>query len=311
VSVAAPVTRQAHRRGLLLMVGATLCWSTAGMMVRNLDLHDGWEITFWRSLFMTVFILGVLVVQYRGEMLRRIRAVGMPGLIAGALWALMYTCFILALGLTTVANVLVIASITPFASALLGRLVLGEHVAGRTWVAMLAAFCGIVMMFMAALDRGGLLGNLVALVIPFAFAVNVVILRRMEAHVDMIPTLIVSGLLSMAIMLPLALPLAPTTKDLGLLAIMGVVQLGIGVLMMIRATQVLAAAEVGLLAVLETLFGTFFAWAVVGERPGATALLGGAVVVGALVINELFALRERTRAPTDAAAGNKAVERTS
>jgi drug/metabolite transporter (DMT)-like permease len=167
------------------------------------------------------------------------------------------------------------------------------------------------MMFMAALDRGGLLGNLVALVIPFAFAVNVVILRRMEAHVDMIPTLIVSGLLSMAIMLPLALPLAPTTKDLGLLAIMGVVQLGIGVLMMIRATQVLAAAEVGLLAVLETLFGTFFAWAVVGERPGATALLGGAVVVGALVINELFALRERTRAPTDAAAGNKAVERTS
>ncbi len=128
----------------------------------------------------------------------------------------------------------------------------------------------------------------------------------MEAHVDMIPTLIVSGLLSMAIMLPLALPLTPTAKDLGLLAIMGVVQLGIGVLMMILATPVLAAAEVGLLAVLETLFGTFFAWVVVGERPGAMALLGGGVVIGALVINELFALRERTRPPTEQTASARA-----
>jgi drug/metabolite transporter (DMT)-like permease len=283
------------------MVGATLCWSMAGMLVRNMDLRDSWEITFWRSLFMTLFILGVLAVQYRGGMFRRIRAVGLPGFIAGALWALMYSCFILALGLTTVANVLVIASVTPFSAALLGRLFLHERVPGRTWLAMVAAFCGILLMFMEAMDRGGLLGNLVALVIPFAFAVNVVILRRIEAHIDMIPTLVVSGVLSMAITLPLALPLTPTAKDLGLLAIMGVVQLGIGVLMMIVAAPQLAAAEIGLLAVLETIFGTFSTWLVVGERPGAMALLGGAVVIVALVINELFGLRTRAQPETEEA----------
>ena len=290
-----PLARQAHRRGVLLMVGATLCWSTAGMLVRNMDLRDSWEITFWRSLFMTLFILGVLAVQYRSGMFQRIRAVGLPGFIAGALWALMYICFILALGLTTVANVLVIASVTPFSAALLGRLFLQEHVAGRTWLTMMAAFCGILLMFMDAMNRGGLLGNLIALVIPFAFAVNVVILRRIEAHIDMIPTLVVSGVLSMAITLPLALPLGPTAKDLVLLAIMGVVQLGIGVLMMILAAPQLAAAEIGLLAVLETIFGTFSTWLVVGERPGAMALLGGAIVIIALVINELFGLRVRAR----------------
>lgn len=283
------------------MVGATLCWSTAGMLVRNMDLRDSWEITFWRSLFMTLFIVGVLAVQYRGGMFQRIRAVGRPGFIAGALWALMYSCFILALGLTTVANVLVIASVTPFSAALLGRLFLQEHVAARTWLTMLAAFFGILLMFMEAMDRGGLLGNLIALVIPFAFAVNVVILRRMEAHIDMIPTLVVSGVLSMAITLPLALPLGPTAKDLGLLAIMGVVQLGIGVLMMILAAPQLAAAEIGLLAVLETIFGTFSTWLVVGERPGAMALLGGAVVIVALVIDELFGLRARIRPDTEEA----------
>ncbi len=293
--------RQAHRRGVLLMVGATLCWSTAGMLVRNMDLQDSWEITFWRSLFMTVFILGVLAVQYRSDTLGRVRAVGLPGLIAGAMWAFMYICFIVSLGLTTVANVLVIASITPFTAALLGRLFLREHIPARTWVAMVTAFGGILLMFVDAVNRGGLLGNLIALTIPFAFAVNVVILRRIGGHIDMIPTLVVSGVLSMAITLPLALPFGSTAKDLGLLAIMGVVQLGVGVLLMIVATPHLAAAEIGLLAVLETIFGTFSTWLVVGERPGAMALLGGAVVIVALVTNELFGMRSRAASATEAA----------
>ena len=102
----------------------------------------------------------------------------------------------------------------------------------------------------------------------------------------------------MAITLPLALPLGPTAKDLGLLAIMGVVQLGIGVLMMILAAPQLAAAEIGLLAVLETIFGTFSTWLVVGERPGTMALIGGAVVIVALVINELFGLARPRAAAT-------------
>jgi drug/metabolite transporter (DMT)-like permease len=293
--------RPAHRRGVLLMAGATLCWSMAGMLVRSMDLQDSREITFWRSLFMTAFILGVLAVQYGSGTLGRVRAVGVPGFIAGAMWAFMYICFIVALGLTTVANVLVIASITPFTAALLGRLFLHEHIPARTWLAMVAAFGGILLMFVDAMNRGSLLGNLIALTIPFAFAVNVVILRRIEAHIDMIPTLVVSGVLSMAIALPLGLPLEPTAKDLGLLAIMGVLQLGVGVLLMILATPHLAAAEIGLLAVLETIFGTFSTWLVVGERPGTMALLGGAVVIVALVTNELFGMRSRATSATEEA----------
>jgi drug/metabolite transporter (DMT)-like permease len=276
------------------MVGATLCWSTAGMLVRNMDLQDSWEITFWRSLFMTLFILGVLAFQYRSDVVARLRAVGLPGVIAGALWALMYVCFILALGHTTVANVLVLSSIAPFTAALLGRLFLHERVPARTWLAMIAAFAGIVWMFVDSINSGGLIGNLIALVIPFAFAVNVSILRKSHARVDMIPTLVLSGVFSMAIALPFALPLEPSARDIGLLAVMGVVQLGVGVLLMILAAPHLKAAEIGLLAVLEILFGTYSTWLMVGERPGAGALFGGAIVIVALVINELIGLRERT-----------------
>lgn len=293
--------RGKHRRGVLLMVGATLCWAMAGILVRNMDLRDSWEITFWRSLFMTLFISGVLLWQYGGSVRSRMRAVGMPGVAAGALWALMYVCFILALGLTTVGNVLVLASIAPFTSALFGAIFLREHIPLRTWVTMLIAFCGIVVMFLDSLGAGGMLGNLIALAIPVAFAVNVVILRRAHAQVDMLPTLVLSGLFSMAVALPLAWPLEPTARDVGLLAVMGTVQLGMGVLLMIRATPHLSAAEIGLLAVLETIFGTLSVWLVVGERPGATALLGGAVVIGALVANELLALRRRAAADAEEA----------
>jgi drug/metabolite transporter (DMT)-like permease len=283
------------------MLGATLCWSTAGMLVRNMDLRDGWEITFWRSLFMTALISGVLVWQYRGATLARFRAVGASGVITGALWALMYVCFILALGRTTVANVLVLSAIAPFSSALIGRLALRERVPGRTWAAMLVAFAGIVLMFVESVGTGGLVGNLIALVIPIAFGVNVTLLRRMHAQVDMVPTLVLSGVFSMAVTLPLAAPLTPTGKDLGLLAIMGSVQLGLGLVLMMLATPHLAAAEIGLLAVTETLFGTFLTWLAAGERPGALTLLGGAIAIGALVINELFGLRGRVRPDEDEA----------
>lgn len=301
----APLVPTAHstdrRRGILLMLGATLCWSTAGMLVRNMDLRDSWEITFWRSLVMTAFIGAILLVRYGAGAATRLREVGWPGVVAGALWALMYVCFIVALGHTTVGNVLVLSSVAPFSSALLGWLFLRERVPGRTWLAMVAAFGGILLMFAESIGSGGLAGNLIALVIPFAFAVNVIILRRMHAHIDMLPTLILSGVFSMAVTLPLAWPLEPSAKDAALLGIMGVVQLGLGVLLMIRAAPLLAAAEIGLLAMLETIFGTLSTWLVVGEHPGTLALAGGAVVVSALAANEMLGLRNARKPENEAA----------
>ena len=297
------MTTSEHRRGVLFMLGATSCWAMAGILIRSMRLTDGWEITFWRSLFMTVFVLGVLVVQYRGATWQRIMAVGWPGMLVGALWALMYVCFILALGRTTVANVLVLSSLAPFASAIMGGMFLHERVPGRIWFAMTAAIAGIVLMFVDSMNSGALGGNLLALIIPLAFACNIVILRKTHAHVDMIPTLIWSGVFSMAATLPLALPLEATTLDLSLLAIMGVVQVGLGSLLMLAAAPRLRAAEIGLFAVLETVFGTLSTWLVVGEHPGRLALLGGLITVAALIINELIALRTRmmTASETEAA----------
>jgi drug/metabolite transporter (DMT)-like permease len=217
---------------------------------------------------------------------------GWPGVISGLLFAWMMICFILALSLTTVANTLVVGSISPFVAALCGRLFLGEKVVPRTWLAMIAAIGGITMMFFDALTSGGWAGNLIALCIPLGFGANVVILRKHRAAVDMVPSVLLAGIFSMLFALPFALPLSVSTGDLALLSIMGVVQLSAGLLLMMVAVRYLASAEIGLLSILEIIFGTLSVWIVIGERPSQAALIGGGVVVAALVVNQIAGLRQ-------------------
>jgi drug/metabolite transporter (DMT)-like permease len=285
-------TAAQHRKGIALMIGACLCWASAGVLVRNMEVHDGWKITFWRSLFMTVFLLLVLSFQHGGRLPQRIRAMGWPGVISGLLFALMFVCFILALSTTTVANTLVLGSISPFMAALFARLFLHEHVAARTWIAMLAAIGGITVMFAESLSGGGWAGNLIALCIPIAFAVNVVLLRKHRASLDLIPSILLAGVFSMLMTLPFALPLSVSAGDLGLLATMGVVQLGMGLLLYMLAVPHLSSAEIALLSVLEIIFGVFSTWLIVGERPANAALLGGGIVIAALIANHLAGLRQ-------------------
>ncbi len=281
------------------MMGATLCWASAGVLVRNMSVKDSWEITFWRSLFMMIFVGAYLIhKRYRAGASFTLR-VGRAGLISSMLWASMYVCFLVALGRTTVANTLVLCSIAPFFAALAGKLFLHETLPARTWIAMLIAFGGIALMFAGSLGGGAWLGNLIAVLIPIAFAANVVMLRRMHASADATITLILAGILSMLVTLPLALPFEAGAKDLLLLAIMGSIQLGLGCLLMIFAMPRLAAAEIGLLSILETIFGTFATWIFVGENPGMATLVGGLIVIGALALNELIGMRRHALTATE------------
>jgi drug/metabolite transporter (DMT)-like permease len=260
--------------------------------VRNMDVHDGWKIAFWRSLFMTLFLLGVITFQHGRRLAERMRAMGWPGIVTGLLFALMFISFILALSTTTVANTLVLGSVSPFVAALFGRLFLHEAVLPRIWIAMIAALAGIVVMFSDSISGGVWTGNLIALCIPIAFATSVVILRKNRAKVVMIPSIFLAGIFSMMLTLPFAMPLSVCAGDLGLLATMGVIQLGLGLMLFMLAVPHLSSAEITLLSVLEIIFGVVSTWVVVGERPANATLLGGGIVIGALVASQIASLRK-------------------
>ncbi len=209
----------------------------------------------------------------------------------------MYTAFMVALTLTSVANVLVTMAIGPLFTALIARFALGHRLALRTWVAIFVAGAGIVWMYAREVGggdpRNAVLGTAVALGVPVAAAINWTIIQhnRGSAQQDMLPAVLIGALISAAVTLPLSLPLAASVHDLALLALLGTVQLAIPCLIAVTVARVLSAPEMSLLGLLEVIFGVAWAWLGAGESPSIHVLGGGALVLGALAVNEWLALR--------------------
>jgi drug/metabolite transporter (DMT)-like permease len=290
-----PDPSRAHRRAILMMIVAAICWSSGGILVRQLSITNAWEIVFWRSVFMALFVTGVLLAMHGRRMPQAVVAAGRPGLVSGLFLAGTFFFFIASLTRTTVANTFVLMSVSPFLAALAGRLILKEAVPARTWLAMAVAFGGIVVMFADSLDAGRLAGNLLALGVSCCFAAQVTVLRRFHATVDMLPQVLIAGVVSLVVALALSPPFAATPRDLAFLALMGCVQLGTGCLLATAASRHLSATELGLLALLEPIAGPLWVWVLMGENPGAATLVGGAVVLAAVSANEAFAAWQESR----------------
>jgi len=279
------------------MIVVTLMWSIAGVVTRRLEAAHSFEITFWRSAF-TVLALAVLLLALRGPaaLLESVRAGGKTLWLSGLCWSVMFTAFMVALTLTSVANVLVTMAIAPLLTALLARVALGHRLAPRTWTAIVVAGIGIAWMYAREVSGDyarNVLGTLVALCVPIAAATNWTLIQhsRQARDVDLLPAVLIGAAISALVTLPLAMPFAASAHDLGLLGLLGVVQLAIPCLMSVAAARHLSAPEASLLALLEVVFGVAWAWLGANEAPAPHVLGGGALVLGALAANEALSLR--------------------
>jgi drug/metabolite transporter (DMT)-like permease len=293
-----------HRRAVMLMVVAALLWSIAGVVVRHVESARSFEITFWRSAFNALAM--VLILSWmRGprELWRSLVDGGRAMWLSGLCWAVMFTNFMLALTLTTVANVLVTMALSPLFTALAARMALQHRLPARTWVAIVAAGAGIAWMYASEI-RGGdsrhLLGTLVALGVPIAAAANWTVMQHNARSAptgtrrsDMLAAVLIGAVLSAALTLPLAWPFSASPHDVGLLGMLGVVQLAVPCVMAVTATRVLSAPEVALLGLLEVIFGVALAWLGTAEAPSTPVLGGGLLVLCALAANEWPAMRRR------------------
>ena len=196
------------------------------------------------------------------------------------------------------ANTTITMSLAPLMAALAGLVFLGERVERRTWLAIAVAALGLLTMFIDSLSGKGWIGILIALGVPLGLAANVVINRRHGAGIDMVPTVLVAGLISIAVALPFAWPLTASLRDISVMGLMGSVQLACGCLFITLAMRYLPAAEIGLFTLLETVLGPIWVWLAYSERPGSLALLGGALIVTALILNSLFGRKPHASSPS-------------
>lgn len=285
-------------RGAWLVFGAAATWSFGGAIARFLSVDDSWTIIFWRSLSAAVFLLGFMVHRdgVRGTV-QLFRDMGWAGIGVGACFAAASTCFIVALAHTTVANILLMQAGAPLFAALMMFLLFRERVGTGTWVAIAAVMAGIAVMVSDSLTGTvSPVGDGLALLIALAFALATVLTRR-NAHVRMMPAVCLGTLITLVVGFVFAGSLQVGAADAAWLFVFGALNLALGMMFFVTGVRLLPAALAALISTAEPVLGPVWVWLVHGEVPVGRTLLGGAIVIAALLVHLAWQMRQ-TRQPS-------------
>jgi drug/metabolite transporter (DMT)-like permease len=275
------ITRTARQRGQLFVSLAALTWSSAGVLQRELTIDTPTQLA-GRAFFACLFLAGVVLVSARGEVVNAVHAIGVAGMAVATCTALASGSFIIALNHAKVANVLFMQAVAPIAAALLAWAALGERVTGRRWLAMALAVFGVALM-VGAPGSGGTLGIAVSLLMALAFATAIVITRH-KRDVSMAPAICLAQFLVLLVSAPFADAGSVTVGDVALLVLLGAGQIGLGLVFLVMGARLLPAAEVALITLLEIVLAPLWVWISISEMPAATTLIGGLILVGAVVL---------------------------
>jgi drug/metabolite transporter (DMT)-like permease len=269
-----------RRRGQSFVALAAVAWSTAGVMQRALSVDAATQLA-GRALFASLALAVFVAVSNRGRVIRPFRSLGGAGIAVAASFSIASASFIVALNHAKVANVLFIGAAAPIAAALLARIALAEPVTRRAWAAMIVAVLGVALM---VTDRGsgGALGVTVALVMTGAFAVGIVITRH-KRDVSMAPAVCLAQILVLLAFAPFAHPGTVTKDDVALFILLGVGQMGLGLVFLTIGARLIPALEVALITLLEIPLAVLWVWLATSEQPSPATLMGGGVVVTAVL----------------------------
>jgi len=277
--------RSSTTLGVSCAVGAAAVFSTGGVIVRQIDF-PAWDVSFWRSVLLVATILP-LVVWQRRKVWIDVRNAGLSLLANASVLAGSMVAFILALGHAPVANVLIVFGATPFITALLARVFLGEPLHRHTLVAMAAAVMGLSLSVASSLKAGAALGMAIAFVVVLCMSSNYVIVRH-RRDIGMTPALVLAGAISAVVALPFAHPGTLEARQMPWLLALGPGQLAGGLLLYMASLKRIPAGRAALLGLLELVLGPIWVWAIDGEKPADLTLLGGAIVIGSAAANVLL-----------------------
>ena len=270
-----------RRRGQIYVALAAVAWSTAGVLQRQLTLDTSTQV-FGRAAFAGAALLGYVAIAERGQVLRGFKSVGGAGIAVALCVAIASGSFIGALNHASVARVLFILAVAPVLAALLAWATLGEPISRRTALAMVLALSGVAVM-LGAPGEASLTGDGLAFVAALAFSAMIVI-TRWRHEVSMAPATCLSQAILVAAFLPFATPGEISGDDLAWLAALGIGQIGLGFALLTVGARLIPAAQVGLITLLEVVLGPVWVWLALDERPGTLTLVGGTIVIAAIVL---------------------------
>src|SRR5262245_41892845 len=268
--------------GALCAISAAAAFSTAGVIMRRVEL-PAWDVSFWRSILMLLAVVPLMLWQWRATWID-VRNAGLALFASAVALAGSMVAFIIALGVAPVANVLIVFGATPFITALLARLFLGEPLHRHTLLAMAVAVAGLALSVVSSLKAGAALGMALAFVVVLCMSSNYVVVRH-RRDVGMAPSLLLAGVISGIVAIPFAHPGTVEGRQMIWLLALGPGQLAGGLLLYLASLKRIPAGRAALLGLLELVLGPIWVWAIDGEKPADLTLLGGVIVIGSAAAN--------------------------
>ena len=278
--------RGAFLRGAFYMLAAGLCWSFTGIFLRLAPHFDSWQFLAWRSLGTAAAFALIARAGGRASPLKRLVAMGWTGAAAVVALSIASTGFIVALKATTVANALFLSSCSPLLAAVLGYVVLGERLTVVQAASVALGLVGLAIIVGGAVEAGGLVGNLCAVLSALGFAVASVAMR-FGSRRDYSPAVFGYGAVTFVLAASVCLAngvtlIAPPFEAAAAFAA-GFLLMGLGFTCFLRGAPAVPAAGQTVLAQTETIFGPVWVWLAFGETPAPATLIGGAVILVAVV----------------------------
>jgi DME family drug/metabolite transporter len=269
----------------LVFLGA-VSLSFGGLIVKSFEGSTLWQILFWRSVFFILVISIFLFISYKKTVFSALYKSGLPGLVGGIILSVGFASYVFAMYETTVANANFIIQTQTLFLAIFGYFFLKETISKLTLFCIFLAISGILLMLGTSISPGQMTGNLVAFIMPISFAVLILIVRKFP-EVDMIPLQLVAGIFAMIIGLLLSPTVIVSSKDIFLGFLAGFFQVGFGFIFITIGARSTPAAFVGIIMLTEAVLGPFWAWMFANENPPLTVLIGGSIVITAVVIQFL------------------------
>ena len=269
--------------GPFLVFFGAVSLSFGGLLVKSFEGSTLWQILFWRSFFFTLVIIIFLSVNYKKTVFDALYKSGVPGLFGGIILAVGFASYVFAMYETTVANANFIIQTQTLFLAIFGYFFLKEKISKLTLFCICLAISGILLMLGTSISPGQMTGNLVAFIMPISFAILILIVRKFP-EVDMIPLQLVAGIIAMIIGLLLSPTIIVSPKDIFLGFLAGFFQLGFGFIFITIGARSTPAAFVGIIMLTEAVLGPFWAWMFVNENLPLIVLIGGSIVITAVVI---------------------------
>ena len=266
----------------LVFLGA-LSLSFGGLIVKSFEGANLWQILFWRSLFFSITILVFLLITYKKKIFNSFYISGLPGFIAGTILSLGFCGYVIAMYSTTVANTNFIISLQILFLAVFGYFFLKEKIPSITLFSIILAMVGVLIMVGNSLSPGELVGNLAAFSMPVTFAVLIIIVRKYPT-IDMVPAQFVAGICCCLIGYFISNKIMISYHDIFLGFLAGFFQIGFGFIFITIGARTTPSAMVGVIMLSESVLGPLWAFLFVSERPSIFSLIGGAIILFAVLI---------------------------